>query len=92
VKSWSLGDMMYIDTLYGHQGHIIALDCDHRERPITVSRDHTCRMWKVKYNQIIIASAYFGPGDGSQFEGDLLNSSRRGDDGACCVPACFSAA
>jgi len=48
IKSWSMGDMMYIDTLYGHQGHIIGMDCDHRERPVTVSRDHTCRLWKIQ--------------------------------------------
>jgi ribosomal RNA-processing protein 9 len=33
---------------YGHQSEIIGLDCDHRERPITVSRDHTVRLWKVQ--------------------------------------------
>ena len=47
IKQWNLEDMMYLDTLYGHQAEIIGLDCDNRERPVTVSRDHTCRLWKV---------------------------------------------
>jgi hypothetical protein len=33
---------------------------------------------KIKSNQIIDASAYFGPGSGSQFEGYPLPSSRLG--------------
>lgn len=47
VKIWSLDDMMYLDTLFGHQGEIMGVDCDNKERPITVSRDHTSRMWKI---------------------------------------------
>jgi hypothetical protein len=36
---------------------------------------------------VIGASAYFGPGGGSQFEGYPLPSSRLGDDFSCCAPA-----
>jgi hypothetical protein len=57
---------------YGHQGEIIGLDCDHRERPITVSRDHTVRLWKV---QVRFCRYRFSP------TGELGYSGIRGAEG-----------
>lgn len=39
--------MMYVETLYGHQFGVTGLDCDRKERPISVGRDRTARAWKL---------------------------------------------
>jgi len=36
-----------MDTLYGHQSEILAVDCLRKERVLSVGRDHTLRLWKV---------------------------------------------
>lgn len=47
VKIWSVDTEQYIDTLYGHQAKVMSIDCGHKERPVSGSTDHTCRLWKV---------------------------------------------
>ena len=39
VKVWSLDDMAYVDTLFGHQDRCIGLDTQRRERLVTVGAD-----------------------------------------------------
>lgn len=48
VKLWSVEDRSYIDTLYGHQSDVIAIDCLRQERILSVGRDRTLRLWKVQ--------------------------------------------
>ncbi|MBE3045026.1 hypothetical protein IMZ48_21205 [Candidatus Bathyarchaeota archaeon] len=48
VKVWSLDEMAYVETLFGHQDHIVDIDALAQERCISVgSRDRTARLWKV---------------------------------------------
>jgi ribosomal RNA-processing protein 9 len=48
VKVWSLDDMAYIETLFGHADQIVDLDALALERCISVgARDRTARLWKV---------------------------------------------
>jgi ribosomal RNA-processing protein 9 len=43
VKIWSLDDSAYVDTLFGHQAEVFALDAARAERVVSVGHDHTCR-------------------------------------------------
>ena len=48
VKVWSLDEMAYVETLFGHQDDIVDIDALAQERCISVgSRDRTARLWKV---------------------------------------------
>jgi len=47
VKLWNLDEMTYVDTLYGHQSEITAIDCLSRERAITCGNDKSVRLWKI---------------------------------------------
>jgi len=47
VKIWSVDDMAYVDTLFGHQSELYGIDAHKRERCATVSSDRTLRAWKV---------------------------------------------
>lgn len=47
MKVWSLDDMAYVDTLFGHQDRCIGLDTQRRERLVTVGADRSTRFWKV---------------------------------------------
>lgn len=37
-----------MDNLFGHQSEILMSDCLRKERLLTVGRDRTMRLWKVK--------------------------------------------
>mmetsp|Transcript_9794 Transcript_9794/g.23084 ORF Transcript_9794/g.23084 Transcript_9794/m.23084 type:complete len:231 (+) Transcript_9794:2-694(+) len=39
--------MMYLETLYGHQFGVTGVDCHLKERPVSVGRDRTGRIWKI---------------------------------------------
>jgi ribosomal RNA-processing protein 9 len=63
LKVWSLDDMAYVDTLFGHQSDVACVAGQRRERVVTVGRDRTCRFWKVaEDSQLIFRPA---PGDGA---------------------------
>jgi len=47
IRYYSLDEMTYLDTLYGHQLAITGIDCYLKERPISIGRDRTARAWKV---------------------------------------------
>lgn len=48
VKVWSLDEMAYVETLFGHQDEILDIDALAQERCISVgARDRTARLWKV---------------------------------------------
>lgn len=47
VKIWSLDDGAYVDSLFGHQAEVYAVDALRQERVVTSGNDHTCRVWKI---------------------------------------------
>lgn len=47
IRHYSLDDMAYMETLYGHQADVSDIDCYRKERPISVGRDRTARAWKL---------------------------------------------
>ncbi|KAM0452413.1 hypothetical protein ACHAO4_005624 [Trichoderma viride] len=48
VKVWSLDELAYIETLFGHQDEVIDIDALAQERCVSVgARDKTARLWKV---------------------------------------------
>ncbi|KAF6842558.1 wd repeat domain-containing protein [Colletotrichum musicola] len=48
VKVWSLDELAYIETLFGHQDEIVDIDALAQERCVSVgARDRTARLWKV---------------------------------------------
>ena len=47
--------MAYIETLYGHQAGVVALDCSNKEQtPVSVGRDRTARVWKLAQDSHLI--------------------------------------
>jgi len=47
IRHYNLDEMTYVETLYGHQAGVSAIDCHKGERPISVGRDRTARGWKL---------------------------------------------
>jgi ribosomal RNA-processing protein 9 len=48
VKVWSLDELAYVETLFGHQDEILDVDALAQERCVSVgARDRTARYWKV---------------------------------------------
>jgi len=47
VKIWNLDELCYIDSLFGHQSEVIALDSLNRDRCLSTGRDRSLRLWKV---------------------------------------------
>lgn len=47
IKIWSLEEMAYVDTLFGHQAEVLGLDALRAERVLSCGADRTCRVWKV---------------------------------------------
>lgn len=47
VRHYNLDEMLYLETLYGHQFGITGIDCHRAERPISVGSDRTARAWKI---------------------------------------------
>lgn len=48
VKVWSLDELAYVETLFGHQDHVVDIDALAHERCLSAgARDRTARLWKV---------------------------------------------
>ncbi|EFN55906.1 hypothetical protein CHLNCDRAFT_22742 [Chlorella variabilis] len=47
IKLWSLDDMAYVDTLFGHQAEVLSVDALRAERCVSCGADRTCRVWKI---------------------------------------------
>ncbi|GMH38155.1 hypothetical protein BSKO_06039 [Bryopsis sp. KO-2023] len=89
VKSWSLDDMGYIDTLFGHQSEVLSIDMLRQERAISSGADRTCRLWKIEEStQLVFRSPgmatdsikYLNPGtfvSGSQSDLHLWVQSKK---------------
>lgn len=54
IRHYNLEEMMYLETLYGHQFGVTGMDCHRKERPISVSRDRTARAWKLQEDTHLI--------------------------------------
>jgi len=60
VKLWSLDDMAYVDTLFGHQAEVLGIDAapgGRAERALTCGADRTCRLWKIPEESQLIYRA-----------------------------------
>lgn len=62
VKVWSLDELAYVETLFGHQDHVVDIDALAQERCVSVgARDRTARLWKVvEETQLVFRGG--GPG------------------------------
>jgi len=48
IKIWSLDELAYIETLFGHQDEVVDVAALAQERLVSVgARDRTARYWKV---------------------------------------------
>lgn len=47
IRHYNLQEMIYLETLYGHQLGVMAIDCYRKELPISVGLDRTARAWKL---------------------------------------------
>ncbi|KAJ3106078.1 pre-rRNA processing protein [Phlyctochytrium planicorne] len=69
VKVWNVDEMTYIETLFGHQDHILAIDALALERCVTVgARDKTARLWKVVEESQLV----FRGGGGANLRQDVM--------------------
>ncbi|KAI3837834.1 hypothetical protein MKX03_029181 [Papaver bracteatum] len=57
IKLWNVEDRAYMDTLVGHQGEVLTIDCLQKERVLYVGRDRTMRLFKVaEESQLVFRS------------------------------------
>ncbi|EGS17190.1 uncharacterized protein CTHT_0065050 [Thermochaetoides thermophila DSM 1495] len=62
VKVWSLDELAYVETLFGHQDEILDIDALGQERCVSVgARDRTARYWKVPEESQLV---FRGGGEG----------------------------
>ncbi|KAG0244878.1 pre-rRNA processing protein [Actinomortierella wolfii] len=61
VKLWNVDELSYIETLFGHQDSIMAVDSLAKEHCVTVGgRDRTVRLWKiVEESQLVFRGGGF---------------------------------
>lgn len=58
IRRYDLNAMTYVETLYGHQSPIVGMDCANKNRPVSIARDRTVRVWKVEEDSHLV----FRPG------------------------------
>lgn len=62
VKVWSLDELAYVETLFGHQDHVVDIDALSQERCVSVgARDRTARLWKVVEETQLVFRGGGGP-------------------------------
>ena len=54
IRRYDLNAMTYVETLYGHQSPIVAIDCANKNRPVSIARDRTVRVWKVEEDSHLV--------------------------------------
>ncbi|KAG0265136.1 pre-rRNA processing protein [Actinomortierella ambigua] len=61
VKLWNVDELSYIETLFGHQDSIMAVDSLSKEHCVTTGgRDRTVRLWKiVEESQLVFRGGGF---------------------------------
>ncbi|RPB27406.1 WD40 repeat-like protein [Terfezia boudieri ATCC MYA-4762] len=70
VKSWSLDELAYVETLFGHQDEVVGITALANERCVTVgARDRTARLWKIVDETQLV------------FRGSGESKKRKGSDG-----------
>ncbi|CRK98612.1 CLUMA_CG012093, isoform A [Clunio marinus] len=85
VKVWSLDEMVYVETLFGHQNQITSVDALSKERALTSGgADGTIRLWKIVDESQLVYNGHSGSIDCVKFitEEFFLSS---GDDGSLCL-------
>lgn len=58
IRRYDLNTMTYVETLYGHQSPIVGIHCAHKNRPVSIAKDRTVRVWKVEEDSHLV----FRPG------------------------------
>ncbi|KAL7441605.1 hypothetical protein ACHAXH_010038 [Discostella pseudostelligera] len=58
IRRYDLNAMTYVETLYGHQSPIVGIHCAHKNRPVSIAKDRTVRVWKVEEDSHLV----FRPG------------------------------
>jgi len=58
IRRYDLHSMTYVETLYGHQSPVTSIHCANKNRPVSVARDRTVRLWKVEEDSHLV----FRPG------------------------------
>lgn len=85
VKVWSLDEMVYVETLFGHQSQITSVDALYKERALTSGgTDRTLRVWKIVDESQLVYTGHTGSIDDVKFINEELFLSC-GDDGSLCV-------
>ena len=64
IKIWSLDELAYVETLFGHQDEVVDVAALAQERCVSVgARDRTARLWKVVEETQLV---FRGGGDGKK--------------------------
>jgi ribosomal RNA-processing protein 9 len=84
VKSWNLDDMCYIESLYGHQDSVLAVDALNKENLISCGSDKSVRLWRINTETQLVFEGLKSSADCVK----MLNEDTffsGGDDGAVCL-------
>lgn len=56
IRYYNLDEMIYMETLYGHQAPITGISCNgvRNQTPFSVARDRTARVWKLEEDTHLI--------------------------------------
>ncbi|RDW67607.1 WD40 repeat-like protein [Coleophoma cylindrospora] len=73
IKIWSLDELAYVETLFGHQDEVVDIAALAQERCISVgARDRTARLWKVVEETQLV---FRGGGSGKKSKSIALEGS-----------------
>ncbi|KAK3945133.1 WD40-repeat-containing domain protein [Diplogelasinospora grovesii] len=77
VKVWSLDELTYVETLFGHQDDVVDIDALAQERCVSVgARDRTARWWKVpEESQLVFRGG--GPGESKKNRASLPEGTHK---------------
>lgn len=79
VKVWSLDELAYVETLFGHQDDVVDIDALAQERCVSVgARDRTARLWKVVEETQLV---FRGGGGADSGSGAKKKKKKGGKDG-----------
>ena len=86
VKHWGAKSGAYVETLFGHEAPVAALDCAYEEKPLSGGRDRTARCWKIRDESHLVYRSPTAGGLGSSVDACRVLDKDRfltgGDDGA----------
>lgn len=76
VKVWSLDELAYVETLFGHQDDVVDVDALAQERCVSVgARDRTARLWKVVEETQLVFRGGGGGGSGDKKSAALARAA-----------------